>query len=417
MSIGTLGANTVNFKYNNSNVIQVNGSTLQPVTDLGYSSGSALNRWSTMFTNNLQIGANGLLKGNGTGSNVTAATANTDYLPVNSPTMTGTPTAPTAATATNTTQIATTAFVKAQGYGDSTVFVTKSTQQDINSRKVHLANAIANSNYPIAYFSNRTAATSSVSQNSPQIRFEGSAWGTTAGASQKQYGDISLTASNGTTGTSKFQFNLTNGLGSYTPLQMDNNIAVFSGGVQTAASSLYGANLQLNYTVPISWLNSSTVAQNWSASQDDNSTNSRLRFVRQGDGAGGYFLGNQLYDNNNVAYLKTTDGRTANLVSASVTMVLNNDYLNTTATQYTLTLPTCGSFTTDGSKIITVLSTGTGGAIIRVPSGYAMQSGTSFATTTGTGGATLTQGQKVQLIPIGTNTYYLQPLNGSITLY
>ncbi|MGM0973423.1 MAG: hypothetical protein ACQEW2_10775 [Bacillota bacterium] len=36
-----------------------------------------------------------------------------------SPSLTGTPTAPTAATATNTTQIATTAFVKAQGYATS----------------------------------------------------------------------------------------------------------------------------------------------------------------------------------------------------------------------------------------------------------------------------------------------------------
>src|SRR4029077_7463449 len=41
--------------------------------------------------------------------------------PLASPTLTGTPTAPTAATATNTTQIATTAFVKAQGYGTGTV--------------------------------------------------------------------------------------------------------------------------------------------------------------------------------------------------------------------------------------------------------------------------------------------------------
>ena len=38
------------------------------------------------------------------------------YAPIASPTFTGTPAAPTAPTATNTTQIATTAFVKAQGY-------------------------------------------------------------------------------------------------------------------------------------------------------------------------------------------------------------------------------------------------------------------------------------------------------------
>ena len=36
--------------------------------------------------------------------------------PIASPAFTGTPTAPTAATSTNSTQIATTAFVKAQNY-------------------------------------------------------------------------------------------------------------------------------------------------------------------------------------------------------------------------------------------------------------------------------------------------------------
>ncbi len=58
-----------------------------------------------------KITANGILKGDGSGG-VSAATANTDYLPVSSPKMTGTPTAPTAAASTNNTQIATTAFVK-----------------------------------------------------------------------------------------------------------------------------------------------------------------------------------------------------------------------------------------------------------------------------------------------------------------
>ncbi len=57
------------------------------------------------------ITASGILKGDGSGG-VSAATANTDYLPVSNPKMTGTPTAPTAAAGTNNTQIATTAFVK-----------------------------------------------------------------------------------------------------------------------------------------------------------------------------------------------------------------------------------------------------------------------------------------------------------------
>ena len=45
-----------------------------------------------------------------------SATAATTYAPIASPTFTGDPKAPTPATADNDTSIATTAFVKAQGY-------------------------------------------------------------------------------------------------------------------------------------------------------------------------------------------------------------------------------------------------------------------------------------------------------------
>ena len=46
------------------------------------------------------------------------------YAPISSPALTGTPTAPTASAATNTTQIATTAYVKSQGYSTTTGTVT-----------------------------------------------------------------------------------------------------------------------------------------------------------------------------------------------------------------------------------------------------------------------------------------------------
>ena len=49
------------------------------------------------------------------------------YAPLVSPALTGTPTAPTAATATNNTQVATTAFVKAQGYLDSNSIIDRGT--------------------------------------------------------------------------------------------------------------------------------------------------------------------------------------------------------------------------------------------------------------------------------------------------
>ena len=52
----------------------------------------------------------------GMSSYLTTSTAAATYAPISSPTFTGTPLAPTASTSTNTTQIATTAFVKAQAY-------------------------------------------------------------------------------------------------------------------------------------------------------------------------------------------------------------------------------------------------------------------------------------------------------------
>ena len=58
-----------------------------------------------------KVAVSGILRGDGNG-NVTVATANTDYLPAANPSMSGTPTAPTAAKGTNTTQVATTAFVQ-----------------------------------------------------------------------------------------------------------------------------------------------------------------------------------------------------------------------------------------------------------------------------------------------------------------
>ena len=62
-------------------------------------------------TKQTKIMETGLLKGDGAG-NVSAATANTDYLPATDANLQGTPTAPTAAKGTNTTQVATTAFVQ-----------------------------------------------------------------------------------------------------------------------------------------------------------------------------------------------------------------------------------------------------------------------------------------------------------------
>lgn len=113
------------------------------------------------------------------------------------------------------------------------------------------------------------------------------------------------------------------------------------------------------------------------------------------------------------ALLNATRGRL--VMSANVTAILNYDYLNATSTQYSMQVPTTTGFATDGSKLITGLATGTGGIKVTCPSGYVIQTPSGNVTPV-TGSATITQNQKFQLIPTGTNTYYLQPLNGTITV-
>lgn len=114
------------------------------------------------------------------------------------------------------------------------------------------------------------------------------------------------------------------------------------------------------------------------------------------------------------ALLNTARGRV--VMSANVTGILNYDYLNSTTNQYTLTPPATAGFATDGSKIITALNTGIGSIKIICPSGYTILTPSGNVTPV-TGSATVNQGQKIQLIPhTGTNTYYLQPLNGTITV-
>lgn len=114
-------------------------------------------------------------------------------------------------------------------------------------------------------------------------------------------------------------------------------------------------------------------------------------------------------------YAPTSALRLPFLVSSNTTMALNADYLNTSATQYNLTPPATTGFTADGSKIITGLATGTGGFKVICPSGYTIQTPSGNVTPV-TGSATISQNQKFQLIPVGSNAYYLQPLNGTITV-
>jgi hypothetical protein len=77
--------------------------------------GLASNKWSnvyaTTFTGDLEGNAKTATSANSAKSDATGNEISTTYAPLASPTFTGTPSAPTAAAGTNTTQIATTAFV------------------------------------------------------------------------------------------------------------------------------------------------------------------------------------------------------------------------------------------------------------------------------------------------------------------
>jgi len=81
----------------------------------------------------------------GMSSYLTTATASSTYAPLASPTLTGVPAAPTAAVDTNTTQIATTAYVIGQGYLKSSTAA--STYQTQNGMSSYLTTASASSTY------------------------------------------------------------------------------------------------------------------------------------------------------------------------------------------------------------------------------------------------------------------------------
>ena len=93
---------------------KVNGTTVASATSGGFTfSGIPAAPTAAVDTNTTQLATTAYVVGQGY---LKSATATSTYAPLASPTLTGTPLAPTAATATNTTQIATTAFVKAQSY-------------------------------------------------------------------------------------------------------------------------------------------------------------------------------------------------------------------------------------------------------------------------------------------------------------
>jgi hypothetical protein len=107
--------------------------------------------------------------------------------------------------------------------------------------------------------------------------------------------------------------------------------------------------------------------------------------------------------------------RTAALITGNTNLSLNTDYLNTTSTQHIGTLPATTGFVADGTKVITVLSTGANGTKVIVPAGYTL-TGPSGAATPGTGGVVVPKDGKCQFIPVGNNAYQYAPIGLSVTV-
>lgn len=98
------------------NAILTAASTSSALTSFGTSpslSGTPTAPTAAVDTNTTQIATTAYVVGQGY---LKSATASSTYAPLASPALTGTPTAPTAAVDTNTTQVATTAYVIGQGY-------------------------------------------------------------------------------------------------------------------------------------------------------------------------------------------------------------------------------------------------------------------------------------------------------------
>lgn len=101
----------------------------------------------------------------------------------------------------------------------------------------------------------------------------------------------------------------------------------FGAGIQTAGTSTLNATTNIGYGQNLVILNTLTTNQDYIINQDGNSTNAKLSFSRR-DGYGFYEQMGQLYDFNNIPYLKTystldltalTTSHTASLTSASGT--------------------------------------------------------------------------------------------------
>lgn len=124
-------------------------------TNLGVAIGTNVQAWDADLDAIAAIaGTSGLLRKTAANTWSLEATA---YAPLASPTLTGTPAAPTAAVDTNTTQLATTAYVVGQGYlKSSTASSTYLTSATASS--TYLTSATASSTYaPISTVSATTA--------------------------------------------------------------------------------------------------------------------------------------------------------------------------------------------------------------------------------------------------------------------
>lgn len=119
-----------------------------------------------------------------------------------------------------------------------------------------------------------------------------------------------------------------------------------------------------------------------------------------------------------IALLTDIPSRTPIVMSGNGTLALLYDYENPTATQFSWALPSVtGDFSVNGTKLTTILVDGTGSVKITVPNGYTVKTPAGQTHSDGTGYVIVNSLQKVQIIPNGTNSFYIEPFVGSLTIY
>lgn len=175
IGVGTSGPNA-------ASVVQIGGAAVASAITSSRSAGyvfagpstgaNAAPSWRALVATDLpDISGTYLTVSSASSTYLSQSSASSTYAPLASPALTGTPTAPTASTNDNSTQIATTAWVKAQGYG------TSSASGTVTSVALSLPNVFTVSGSPVTTSGTLSAALAT--QNANKL-FAGPATGSDA---------------------------------------------------------------------------------------------------------------------------------------------------------------------------------------------------------------------------------------------